>query len=502
MKQAMKLAMTKSSVPSTAQASDALARRFMFAFLIKAFFTLQGNTATFHQKWFLKVMCRALERVKDGDLTRAIFEVPPRHLKSITISVAFSAWMLGHNPRLRIMVVSYGAELAKKHARDLRTVMRSSWYKELFPNTNIVGDTVDELITSFGGGRLAVSIGGAVTGFGADIIIIDDSLKAGERDSEAALRTVESFYSKTVYSRLNNPQKGSILIIQQRIAERDLVGVVKDIGGYECFSFPAEAVTAQTFDLGRGETYHRAIGELLYPEVFSKVVLDDLRRNLGPQAYAAQYQQDPTAPEGNRIRMEWFGSYEIAPPREHFARVVLSIDAAASDFPGSDYSVCTVWGYASGKWYLLDLFRERLVYPRLKSRVMEAMAHWKADKVVIEKASNGAALFQDLFYTENYRGRILDVTSQMNKALRVEAATAELESGKFLLPKEAPWLSELARELRAFPAGRFDDQVDSVVQLVNWQKHPTNKSFVDPQPHAIMSKRHRPLKHRILDRYR
>lgn len=480
---------------------DVLARNYLRAFLIPVFRTLKGPQAEFHDKWFVKAMCRALEKVKAGEETRLILEVPPRHLKSMTTSVAFTAWLLGHNPELKIMVVSYGAELAEAHARDLRHVMKSAWYKRMFPRTVVRTDTANELVTTAGGGRRAVSVGGALTGLGADVIIIDDSIKAGDAHSEAALRNVELFYNETLYSRLNDRKSGRIVIIQQRVSERDLVGQVKESGGYTCLSFPAVATKDESFDVGEGQVHHRKQGDLLYPEAFPQEVLDDLRVTLGPAAYAAQYQQDPSAPEGNRIRLEWFGSYEVATPREAFSRIVMSIDAAASELPSSDYSVYTVWGHAHGKFYLLDLLRQRFPYPELKRRVLEASAHWRVDKILIENASNGMALFQDLFYVHGLRGKVIKISSTIDKALRVEAATAELETGKFLLPKSAPWYPELVRELRAFPAGRYDDQVDSVIQFVNWQKLSLNRSFLNPRKTAVASSR-LPLNQRIHDAYR
>ena len=228
--------------------------------------------------------------------------------------------------------------------------------------------------------------------------------------------------------------------------------------------------------------------------------LNELKRIIGNQAFSAQYQQDPAAPEGNRIRLECFGTYDVLPERSQFNTVIMSIDAATSELPSSDYSVCTVWGLHADSWYLADVMRERLRYPDLRRRTIELMTHWKADRVVIEKASNGTALFDDLFYTERYRGRIVDLRPDLDKEMRVEAATAELETGKFLLPTQAHWLEEFRRECRAFPAGRYDDQVDSLTQFVNWQKMPWVKSYVSRGSRAISP---RPtLKQRIHDSYR
>ena len=207
-----------SNTPTTENTIDTLSRQLLLAFLIRVFRTLHPAGPRLAMNWHIKAMCRLLERVDAGEFLRLIMEVPPRHLKSIATSVAFTAWLLGRNPGLKIIVASYSSELAEKHARDFRMIVNSAWYKALFPRTVIRSDTANEIVTAAGGGRRAVSLGGTVTGLGADIIIIDDLMKAADSSSDAETRRVHDFYTQTLLSRLNSQVAGKIIVIQQRLA--------------------------------------------------------------------------------------------------------------------------------------------------------------------------------------------------------------------------------------------------------------------------------------------
>ena len=481
---------------------DTLSRSMLLPFLIKVFHTLHPAGPRFELNWHIKAMCHLLECVARGEVTRLLLEVPPRHLKSIATSVAMTAWLLGRNPALKIIVASYGGELAEKFARDVRTIMNSDWYKELFPDTRIKTETATEIVTTAGGGRRAVSLGGTVTGLGADILIIDDLMKAADANSDAVTRQIHDFYTNTLLSRLDDQRTGRIISIQQRLAEYDLPGFLRESGGYQVYSFPAIAQQDEAFELGRGQTHHRKRGDILFPARQPQEVLDQLRRELGNAAFSAQYLQNPAAPEGNRIRMEWFGAYDELPTRNRFTSLILSVDAGASELPTSDFTACTVWGYYNGEWYLADVIRERFAYPDLRRRMVDLIEHWKADRVLIEKAASGHALFDDLFYTEGYRGKIVKIVPKADKSVRAEASTAELRSGKFLLPKTASWLAEFTRECRHFPVGHHDDQVDSLVHFVNWQKHPRAQTVLNRKPKGHFSVRRPTLREHILNQYR
>ncbi len=212
----------------------------------------------------------------------------------------------------------------------------------------------------------------------------------------------------------------------------------------------------------------RRVGDLLNPEREDRPLLDEIRRELGPAVFSAQYQQEPAAPEGNLLRMEWFGAYQDAPQRNDCLKIVQSWDTGMSAAPSSDFSVCTTWGYRKDKWHLLDVLRERLDYPDLKRAVVRLWRTWSADKVLIEDAGSGKSLWQE-FRTSGPFTPLMWAVRQ-GKEERFVGCLAEIEEGRILLPTNAKWLDAFKSELRAFPSGRYDDQVDSLVQFIQFQR--------------------------------
>ena len=197
--------------------------------------------------------------------------------------------------------------------------------------------------------------------------------------------------------------------------------------------------------------------------------LEAERRNLGPQVFTSQYQQNPVAPEGNLIRLEWFGSYEEALERDCYFKVVQSWDTALSDEPTADFSVCTTWGYLERKWHLLDVLRQRLAFPDLRRAVLRQRRLWDPDEVIIEDAGTGKALWQEFRASGEMRPVMWKVGQ--DKETRLVGVTGQLEAGLCVLPVAAPWLEEFRREMSAFPHGRNDDQVDSVTQFLEYYLH-------------------------------
>lgn len=306
----------------------AAARRTNFSiFLMKVFETLHPGAPPLVMARYIRAMCHALEEVHRGKSKRLVITVPPRHLKSITASVAYVAWLLGHDASMKIMVASYSQDLARQHSNDTRRIMESDWYKSDFPNTRISdrGNRALELETTCGGVRKAVSVGGTVTGFGADTVIVDDCMKAEEANSAIARENLRTWFDGTLLSRLNDKANGKIISIQQRLHEDDLPAYML-AKGYGHLNLPAIAEREETIRIGRNVVYHRRVGDLLNPTRENQAVLDQLRRDLGPPVFAAQYQQNPVAPEGNMIRLEWFSTYNETPERHQFIKVIQSWD--------------------------------------------------------------------------------------------------------------------------------------------------------------------------------
>lgn len=436
-------------------------------FVMRVFGDLHYGSEPLYMAWYLRAISHATTEACARPGARLVINVPPRHLKSITTSVALTAWLLGRDPNLRIMVATYSQDLARLHATQCRAIMQTAWYRRVFPNTLISddGNRMLEIVTTKGGGRKAVSVGGSVTGHGADIIIVDDCLKADDARSDAKREEAKAWFDGTLATRLNTVGGGAIISISQRLHEDDLAAYLL-AKGYDLLSLPAIAERDERIAVGPNEWHHRKVGDLLDRPGLTREVLEVERRNLGAQVYSAQFQQNPVAPEGNMIRMEWFGTYNEVIERNTCLSVVQSWDTALSDEPTADYSVCTTWGYRGHHWHLLDVLRERLAFPDLKRTVIRQDRKWRPDRVVIEDAGTGIALWQEFRASGELRPWMWPVSR--DKETRVIGVTGQLEAGLCKLPTEAPWLDAFQKELRAFPSGRHDDQVDSLTQFIEY----------------------------------
>ena len=345
--------------------------------------------------------------------------------------------------------------------------MLSEWYKELFPNTILANDgkRVLDLQTTMRGGRKAVSVGGTVTGYGADIVIVDDCMKAEDARSPAMREMVKMWFDGTLQTRQNQAGRGVFISISQRLHEDDLPGYLIE-KGFDHLCLPAIADKEELVTIGEGQVHRRKVGSVLDRPGQTRELLETERRNLGNQVFSAQYQQNPVAPDGNLIRLEWFGSYDAPPERHEFQLVIQSWDTGTTDQPNSDFTVCTTWGWREGHYYCVDVLRRRLAFPDLKRAVERQRRLWKADHVLIEKAGTGHSLWHEFRAGREWRPIMWTVTE--DNETRLIGVSGQLESGLCLLPKDAPWLDEFRAELRAFPFGRHDDQVDSMTQFLEY----------------------------------
>jgi hypothetical protein len=220
----------------------AILRNDLYSF-IRAIFALVSPGVLFNANWHIEAIAYALMRIMRGEIRRLIITVPPRTLKSISASVAFPAFVLGHDPRRRIISVSYAEGLARKHANDTRAVMRSTLYSRLFPRTLIspAKDTELEIATTLGGQRLAASVGGTLTGRGGNFIIIDDPMKPQEAYSQVARENVKQWYSNTLLTRLDDKSRDAIVVVMQRLHVDDLVGHLLEQGDWTHLNRPGFA---------------------------------------------------------------------------------------------------------------------------------------------------------------------------------------------------------------------------------------------------------------------
>lgn len=242
----------------------ALLKQDLSSFIIRLFQELNLQTPYLHN-WYVDLIASKLTGVADGEIKRLIINIPPRNLKSICASVAFPAWLLRHYPSKKVICASYAQDLAIKHASDCRLLMFSPWYQETFPNTKLSAarTATHDFNTTQKGGRMAVSTGGGITDRGADILIIDDPLKPDEATSDVTQNNVNDWFDGTAYTRLDSKKDGAIIINMQRLHLDDLVGYVKEKGGWDIVNLPAiaEETEIYSFSTFAGEmrvTRHQA----------------------------------------------------------------------------------------------------------------------------------------------------------------------------------------------------------------------------------------------------
>jgi predicted phage terminase large subunit-like protein len=417
---------------------------------------------------YIEVLADHLEQVRAGRCNRLMMNVPPRYLKSFITSVAFPAYVLGHDPTKRVIVVSYGAELAVSLANDFRKIISSPRYKSVFPGLQIsrMKNTESEIVTTQGGFRLATSVEGALTGRGADIIIIDDPLKPSDASSQAKRERVNEWYKTTLLSRLDDKQKGVIIIVMQRLHDDDPCGfILKNSPGWVVLSFPAIAREDERIQIGQGRFHERCVGDALHPEREPKFVLDQIRAEQGEDIFAAQYQQCPSQPMGVVIKRDYIRYYDDLPLlRTRSPYLLQSWDTAIGVAGHNDYSAClTVLLDEQNNYYVVDDVRDRLPYPDLKDLAIAQAKKHKPTTILIEAAGLGKKLADDL-RAAGLSARA--VIPEGDKEIRVSIQLEKFKKGQVFFPRQAPWLAALVNELLAFPNARYDDQLDALVQAL------------------------------------
>ena len=420
---------------------------------------------SFKPNWHFEAVTEKLSQVARGEVRRLIITLPPRTLKSLCAAVALPAWFLGRYPSERVVVVSYSDILARTHANDFRLLVNDPIYQATFPAMRLARDTDREIMTTKRGKRIATSIDGTLTGLGGNLIIIDDPLKPGDAMSEAVRSRVIEWYRSTLLSRADDKTVARIVLVMQRVHQDDLVGYLQEQGGFEVLNLPAIAQRNETYFLGDGRTYDRQRGELLHPEHEPAHVLAELKREMGPIAFSAQYQQSPIPPGGAIIKRKWLVPYENV-DRQPGDRIVLSWDIALSEAETGDYSACVVVLIRGEVFYILEVVRGRFPFDTLKRKVMEVKRRYGSSTLLIEDSPISHGLIQSL------REKSISVTPykpETDKRARVIAQSDLFAGGSVRFPQRAGWLEEFTAELLAFP-GRHDDQVDALVQALAWSR--------------------------------
>jgi predicted phage terminase large subunit-like protein len=412
-------------------------------------------------------IAKAFERVAEGKTKRLIINMPPRHTKSEFASYLLPAWFLGQFPQKKVIQTSHTAELAVGFGRKVRNLVGGEAFSEVFSDVQLQADSkaAGRWSTNSGGEYFAIGVGGAVTGKGADLLIIDDP----HSEQEAVIaETNPEVYDKVYEWYTSGPRQrlqpgGAIVIVMTRWAKRDLTGQVikasSQRGGdeWEVIEFPALLPSDNP----------------LWPEFWSKKELESLKTQLPLPKWQAQYQQAPTSEEGALVKREWWNAWENDnPPPCEF--IIQSWDTAFLKTNRADYSACTTWGVFyhtdedTGKQtsniILLDAYRKRMEFPELKEVTYEMYQEWKPDALIVEAKAAGAPL---VFELRSMGVPVSEFTPTRgnDKIARVNAVTDLFASGIVWAPPSR-WAEEVIEEIAAFPAGDHDDYVDSTTQAL------------------------------------
>ena len=434
-----------------------------------------------------KIMADAFERVANGELKRLIINMPPRHTKSEFASYLFPAWFLGKFPEKKIIQTAHTAELAVGFGRKVRNLVNTEGYQEIFP-TKLSSDSkaAGRWNTHAGGDYFAIGVGGAVTGKGADLLIIDDphsEQEAMQGNPEVYDRVFE-WYGSGPRQRLQ--PGGSIIIVMTRWSKKDLTGQIlansikRDGDEWEVIEFPALLPS----------------GNPLWEEFWSKKELEAIKAEIPVSKWEAQYQQNPTSEEGAIIKREMWKIWEGEEP-PFCDYIIQSWDTAFEKNNRADYSACTTWGVfyrtnAEGfdipNIILLDAFKERMEFPELKQKAKEMYMEWEPDNLIVEKKAAGAPLIYEL--------RQLGIPLQeytpskgSDKIARVNAISDMFASG-FVWCPATRWAEEVMEECAAFPNGEHDDIVDSTSQaLLRFRKGGFVRLTSDAEDEPVIKRR-------------
>lgn len=413
------------------------------------------------------IMADAFERVAEGKCRRLIINMAPRHTKSEFSSYLLPAWFLGRYPSKKIIQTAHTAELAVGFGRKVRNLVGSSHYQTVFPGVALSSDSkaAGRWNTNKQGDYFAIGVGGAVTGKGADLLIIDDP----HSEQEAAIAATNPDIYDSVYEwYTSGPRQrlqpgGSIVIVMTRWSKRDLCGQIlkasmqrDGVDEWEVVEFPAIMPS----------------GQPLWPEFWSMDELNKIRAELPVSKWSAQYQQNPTSEEGALIKRDWWKIWDKEDP-PNCDYIIQSWDTALTKGTRSDYSACTTWGVfydsdSDGKKrtniILLNAFQDKLEFPELKQKALEEYKYWKPDSCIIEAKAAGAPL---VFEMRRMGIPIQDYTPSRgnDKIARVNAVSDIFASG-FVYAPPLRWAEEVIEQFASFPNSDHDDLVDSSTQAL------------------------------------
>ena len=407
-------------------------------------------------------LANIFEEIAAGKKKRVIVNIAPRHGKSELISYLAPAWFLGKYPHKKVIMASHTADLAVDFGRRVRNLVADEKYKDIFPQIELQQDSksASRWGTNFKGEYFAIGVGGALAGRGADLFIIDDphsEQEAKQMRPEVFLPAWEWFQSGPIQRLMPG---GAIIVVMTRWSKLDLTAQIvnhmvknEDADQWEVVEFPAILPS----------------GKALWPDFWPVEELEAKKVGMDPRYWQAQYMQDPTAEEGALIKREWWQIWDKeSPPECEF--IIMSLDAAQEANNRADYNALTTWGVFQNEEtnvcniILLNSVKKRMEFPELKAMVLQEYKEWEPDAFIVEKKSNGSALYQELRrmgvpVSEFTPGKGQDKIARVN-------AVSDLFSSGIVWAPDRRWAKEVIEECNDFPSGANDDLVDSTSQAL------------------------------------
>ena len=407
-----------------------------------------------------KMIAKKFEDIASGKIKRLIINMPPRHTKSEFASYLFPSWIIGRKPKTKIIQTTHTAELAVNFGRKVRNLIATSEYKNIFDSVDLQADSkaAGRWSTNHGGEYFATGVGGAITGRGADLLIIDDPHSEQDALSDTAMDHAYEWYTSGPRQRLQ--PGGAIVIVMTRWSLRDLTEKVLKAQGYDEHADKREAVEFPAL---------MPSGKPCWPEYWKQEELEGVRASLSSAKWNAQWQQNPTSEEGAILKKEWWRRWEEeeVPQLEY---IIQSYDTAFSRKETADYSAITTWGVfypkqdGAANLMLLDSKKGRWDFPELKAKALEQYNFWEPENVIVEAKASGTPLTQEL---RQLGIPVVNFTPSRgnDKLTRVHSVSPLFESGLIWAPDER-WADEVIEECAAFPNGDHDDLVDSTTQAL------------------------------------
>lgn len=486
---------------------------------IRLFWGVLEPSTPYVHGWHLDALAEHLEACADGQIRNLLINVPPRHMKSLAVSVFFPVWMWIRKPETRFLYSSYALSLSIRDSRKCRQIIESPKFQACFGHAfRIYEDTgITDAVLNVPfeleddqnqkirfendktGYRIATSVGGATTGEGGDFVVSDDPQSVQEKDSSTVRDSTLTWWDETMSTRLNDQKTGVKIVVMQRMHEKDLSGHILKQGGYVHLNLPAEYESSQkcVTCLGWQDPRTRE-GELLWPERVGPKEIADLKVRLGPTGYAGQFQQRPTPASGGRFKSAWYkywqdagdfykligdGKEKIVIKSECYRFSV--IDPAGTDKEQNTkacYSEIQTWEVTpDSDMLLLSEWHEQKETPDVANAAIDICRRFNTTFLAVEKNGLGLGVIQTISRSGI---AVIGINAQGSKEARSETAEIRLAAGKVYFPSDAPFMFDFQSELERFPNGEFQDRVDAFAHaaMLVQERHgaPSAEPFVSP----------------------